>query len=57
MRCDDDTTRDDITEALTHANHDAKRLPRVVGVPALPTPWDLKHGLLDYLLTELEARA
>ena len=51
----DDSTVDDIIEALGHVNADAKRCMRVVGTRELPTKWDARHGFINELLTKWEA--
>jgi len=43
------TTRDDIVEALTHANATAKRAPHVLGW----REWEAAHQTIDRLLGEL----
>lgn len=53
IRVTDETTWDEIAEALGHANQAAKRVPHVLGV-AVPSQWDNAHARLDALLDDLE---
>jgi hypothetical protein len=50
----DQSTRDELVEALGHMNHRARREFPKVGTPEVPTPWDLRHASLNALLTDLE---
>lgn len=50
----DQSTRDELVEALGHMVHAAKReFPRV-GSAEHPTAWDRRHAALDALLDDLE---
>lgn len=52
----DDTTRDEIAEAITLLNTSAKVLKRVVGNDQHETPWDRCHRRIDILLYEYQLR-
>lgn len=45
--------RDELIEALHHANIAAKRQPHVLGTAAHPSRWDNAHAHVDRLLDEL----
>jgi len=53
----DETSADELAEALGHLVHAAKREMPVVGNPDHPTPWDAAHGRIDVLLDELDGKA
>lgn len=53
----DDSSREDLVEALAHLSFRAAREIHVVGTRDYPTPWDRRHGAIDQLLTQLEATA
>lgn len=48
----DDTTPDELAEAITHCGVYAKRQPHVMGDAAHPSGWDLAHQKLDLLLDD-----
>jgi hypothetical protein len=54
---DDEPTRADLCEALSHHVHAAKREMPVVRrlTTDPPTPWERRHASIDQLLTDLEA--
>lgn len=49
---DDDTTRAELAECLTHLSHAAKRVMPVVGSTEHPTPWDVAHRRMDEPIDE-----
>lgn len=49
----DDTTRDELAEAITHANAYAERQPHVLGVSG-PSKWDEAHERINALLDDYE---
>lgn len=49
----DDTTRDELAEAIVHANAFAERQPHVLGVSG-PSKWDTAHARVDALLEDWE---
>lgn len=51
---DENATRADIAEALTHCAATARRIPHVIGTPDCPTPWDRLHRWMDERLDDLE---
>lgn len=55
LRITDDSTRDELAEALTHCCRTAIRAPHVFGDPDRPSTWDVAHKRLDALLDEWEA--
>lgn len=57
IRINDDSTRAEIAEALTHLAFRAAREIHVVGTPEFPTPWDRRHVALNELLDQLDGAA
>lgn len=53
IRITDESTREDLEEALTHLAHAAAREMPVVGTDAMPTPWDRRHAAIDELLDRM----
>lgn len=53
----DDVTIAEIREAITFRCAAAKRLPRVVGTPRLPTPWDAAYAAINDWLDLLDELA
>lgn len=53
IRINDDSTREELAEALTNLAHAAQREMPVVGTDALPTPWDRRYAAIDELLDRL----
>lgn len=49
-RAPDPATRDEISTALQHLVHSARRTFRVVGEPDHPTAWDKIHREIDHRL-------
>lgn len=54
LRVTDETTRDELVEALGNMNRSAKRTMAVVGTDLVPTPWDRFHARINALLDDLE---
>ena len=52
LRITDESTAEEIAEALGHMLHAAQREMPVVGTPDHPTPWDQRHRGLDMLLAD-----
>jgi hypothetical protein len=50
----DQSTREEVAEALTHLAHRATREFPVVGTADSPTPWDLRHVAINDLLDDLQ---
>lgn len=57
LRVTDDTTCDELAEALGHLCRFAKRQQCIVGTLEHPTPWDLAHRKLDGPLDDWLAKA
>jgi hypothetical protein len=55
LRITDDSTREEIAEAITHCCRTAVRAPHVRGSDEHPSAWDRAHETLDELLCEWEA--
>ena len=56
IRVTDESTRDEVAEAMTYVNGCAKESPRVIGTLEEPTLWDRRHELLNAMLTDWQAR-
>ena len=48
------SSREEIAATLLATNGEAKRVPHVMGTPAMPSRWDRMHGFLDGLLDLLD---
>jgi hypothetical protein len=56
LRVTDDSTREEIAEAITHCCRTAVRAPHVISPdPDRPSQWDIAHVRLNALLAEWEA--
>jgi len=56
VRFDETTPREELLEALHHLNTTARRMPQIVGTPALLTPWDRAHRTIDHILELIAGR-
>lgn len=55
MTVDDETTIEDVTEALGYLNADAKECQQVVGNDTWESPWDKVHGRINDMLDKWES--
>lgn len=55
IRVTDETSRDDLAEALANLVAYAKRQQYILGDAEHPSRWDRSHQRIDQLLTEYEA--
>lgn len=55
MTIDEETTREDVIEALGHLNAEAKKCNQLLGNDTWQSPWDRAHERIDAMLDQLEA--
>ena len=56
IRVTDESTREEVAEAMTYINDAAKTTPRLIGTSQQPTLWDRRHELLNAMLTDWQGR-
>jgi hypothetical protein len=54
MTITEDTTPEDVIEALGHLNGEAKKCRQVVGNSEWQSPWDIAHERINDALDKLE---
>lgn len=54
LRITDDSTREEIAEAITHCCRTASRAPYVIGTDEHPSAWDRAHVRINALLVAWE---
>ncbi len=52
----DQSTAEEVAEAITRVNALAKLSPRALGTGDEPSLWDRRHQLLDEMLTDWQSR-
>lgn len=54
MTVDEETTVEEVVEALGHVNTDAKKCKQIVGNSTFESPWDKAHAQINNLLDHLD---
>lgn len=54
MTIDEETTADDLIEALGNLNESTKKLQQIIGSEEWTSPWDVAHERINALLDALE---
>lgn len=54
VRLDEDSTVEEVMQALGHLNADAKKCHQIVGNDTWKSPWDIAHEWINDALDKLE---